>query len=298
MIFKRISKIVFFIIICITAFQGINASELSNDTISRKTKKPFHNFLQIGVVGSHFSVRDAATSPLIYSGLQKGAQLGILLYSEKIKYNLEYNFLRGHLTSRNFPDNDTYKTLSYCNYLDIGVQKRLFLSFSSKWRLWVGAGISAIANIRSNTKFDNANLNYDGFASLGTVFSLERVLNLEAKQFNLGIFKYPLRERNMKLVFSAIIPVFTEAYRPDYSVIDDFVDGGRKVIDVNRLTPVSFCSYLSGTFKTEVFYFLHNQNMFKFGYIWNYYKYTPEYNNVAGVNGSISVSIVFRLNNK
>jgi len=291
-------QIVTHFIIWLTSVHSLYAIESLQDTIPGKSKKAYHNFLQVGILGSHYSVRDISTSPLIYSGMLTGAHFGFLMYSERLKYNLDYNFLYGHLTTRNYPETDRNKALSFCNYLDFSVQKRIFLTFESKWRLWVGADISLITNIRSNFKFNNANLNYEGFGSLGPIFSLERVLNLEAKQINLGFFRYPLKNRNMKLVFSAIIPVVTEAYRPDYSVIDDFVDGGRKVIDEKRLTFTSFNKYISTTCKLEVFYYLHNWNMFKFGYNWNYYNYTPKYNPVVSVNGSLTFSIVFRFNNK
>ncbi len=285
-------------IIWLTSLHSLFAGELFQDTVAGKTKKPFHHFLQVGIVGSHYSVRDISTSPLIYSGMLTGAHLGYLMYSERLKYNLDYNFLYGHLTTRNYPEVDGNKALTYCNYLDISVQKRIFMAFESKWRLWVGADISAITNIRSNSKFNNANLNYEGFGSFGPIFSLERVLKLGAQQINLGFFRYPLKDREMKLVFSVIIPVVSEAYRPDYSVIDDFVDGARKVIDLKRLTFTTFNRYVSATCKFEVFYYLHNRNMFKFGYNWNYYNYTPAFNPVTSVNGSLTFSIVFRFNNK
>ena len=291
-------KISLHFIIWLTSLHGLYASESFQDTVPGKTKKSFHNFLQVGIIGSHYSVRDISTSPLIYSGFLTGAHLGYLMYSERLKYNLDYNFLYGHLTTRNYPETDGNRALSFCNYLDISVQKRIFMAFESKWWLWVGADVSAITNIRSNTKYNNANLNYEGFASLGSIISFERVLKLEAKEINLGFFRYPLRNRELKLVFSAFIPVVSEAYRPDYSVIDDFVDGSRKVLEVKRLTFSTFNRYVSATCKIEVFYYLHNRNMFKFGYNWNYYNYTPAFNPVASVNGSLTFSIVFRFSNK
>ena len=295
---KLTIRIVSHVIAWTTAVSGVLAIDTVRDSIPLKAQKAFHNFLQIGVIESHFAVRDVSTSPLIYSGLETGAHLGYLMYSERIKYNFDFNFLYGHLTTRNYPDLDGNRAISFCNYLDFSVQKRFFLTFESKWRLWGGADISAIANIRSNTKFNNANLNYEGFGSLGPIVSLERILDLDAQQINLGFFRYPLRNREMKLVFSAFFPIVSEAYRPDYSVIDDFVDGNRKVFDLQRLTFVTFDKYASVTAKMEVFYYLHNRNMFKFGYNWNYYSYSSSFNTVRSENGCLSFSIIFRFNNK
>jgi hypothetical protein len=281
-----------------TTVSVVCAGNTLHDSIPLKAQKTFHNFLQVGFIGSHYAVRDVSTSPLIYGGMEAGAHLGFLMCSERVKYNFDFNFLYGHLTTRNYPDLDGNKAMSFCNYFDFSVQKPIYLTFDSKWRLWGGADISAIANVRSNTKFNNANLNYEGFGSLGPVVSLERILDLEAKQVNLGFFRYPLKDREMKLVFSAFVPVVSEAYRPDYSVIDDFVDGGRKIIDLQRLTFATFNKFVSTTVKVEVFYYLHNRNMFKFGYNWNYYNYSPSLNTVRGVTGSLSFSIIFRFNNK
>jgi hypothetical protein len=291
-------KIVFLFLFWLNFLQGLFAFEPHQDTVQLKNKKLFHNFLQIGILGSHYSVRDISTSPLIYSGMQTGAHLGFLMYSERIKYNLDYNFLYGHLTTRNYPDNDANRALSFCNYLDFSIQKRIYFTFESKWRFWAGADVSSIVNIRSNTKFNNASLNYEGFASIGPTFSIERILSLDAQQINLGLFRYPLKDREMKFVFTTLLPVVSEAYRPDYNVIDDFVGGKRKVVEMKRLSLVTLNKYVSSTCKIELFYYLHNRNMFKFGYNWNFYRYTPAFNPVVSVNGSLTFSIIFRFNNK
>jgi hypothetical protein len=256
----------------------------NNDTIKRIVNSRAH-FLNIGTSTGWFSVRDYATSPLIYKGFLPGAQIGFSLEGRKINTALVFNFSYGKQATRNYPENDENTAAAYNNYLSLAVTRKLPVGTRTNTNLLVGGNLGLIANFRNNSKFNNANFNWEGFGTIGPLIMLERKMKSSSG-------------RIMKVSASFSVPVIAAVSRPLYTTIGDFVDGVSPTFSMKDLKYASFPTFFSLDSHISASYFLQNGNGFLFSYHWYYYDYHPNTNMVKGVAGVVSLSFMFRLNKK
>ncbi|HEY4786828.1 MAG TPA: hypothetical protein VIH57_12305 [Bacteroidales bacterium] len=265
-------------------------------TKNSHTLNPRDQFLKIGASAGWFAVRDYETSPLIYRGLLPGFQIGTFFQGPKMIILFDYNFSYGSQATRNYPIYDGNLATAYNNILNISVAHHISLGVNAKTKLYLGGNFGMIANFRDNLKFNNANFNYEGFATFGPMVLFEKELNLLPHHLNMAFFRWPLRNRTLKLSTSLSVPVIGLVSRLPYTTIGDFVDGVSPSFSFRQLKPVSF-DYLFNLISTSsVSYYLRNGNRFMLSYQWYYYNYYPSINQVRGVAGIFAISFLFRLN--
>jgi hypothetical protein len=285
-----------FIITILTS--SVFASAHPGDTLAMDEHAMLGNsYIDFGATAGWHAVRDVETSPLIYRGFMPGAALGFYYAGNKLISEVNYNISYGFLVTRNYPDNDNNRAETVNNKFRANMAWSLHPSVVSGTRYYLGFDVSFLGNFRNNSKFNNASFNYDIIGGLGPIFRFEKDINLLPRQINLGLFRYPFRKRALKLSASLAVPVVSEVLRPSYSTIDDFVNGQSNNINIKQMKLETFHTYFSTLAQFQLFYYLHNQNMLKFAYNWYYFNYYPPVNGVKGVEGSFSLSIVFRLNN-
>jgi hypothetical protein len=248
-------------------------------------------FLHFGITGMKYAVKDYSTSPLIYSGLLSGASVGASFYGKRMITLIDYCFSYGHLTTRNYPENDDNRATAYNNFLSLKIGRRVSCT-EARTNWYYGVHFSALANFRENTKYNNASFNYEGFASLAPMVLFEKEIN----QLNLGIFRWPFRARTIKFSTSLSIPVLNGVVRPFYNTIEDFVDETAPSFTLDRIHIVTLDKLFSLTSQNNLSYYLHNGNKFILSYSWYYYNYYPEWNKLRNVAGCLSFFFVFKLN--
>lgn len=285
--------------ILIITFSVVKANNNNSDTITNNvTPNSRAQFLQIGINGGWFSVRDYATSPLIYRGFLPGPQIGFSLEARKMEAWLNFDFSYGKQTTRNYPETDANSAKAYNNYLNLTLARKFNIGNWTKTKLLVGGNLELIANFRDNLKFNNANFNWEGFGAVGPMILFQKTWDFRSKQINMGLFRWPFRERTIKISTSFSVPMITAVSRPLYATISDFVDGISPTFSMKDLKYASFHTFFNIDSHTRISYFLHNGNRLLFSYHWYYYNYHPADNKVSGVAGLFSLSFLFRLNKK
>jgi hypothetical protein len=269
------------------------------DSVKPSENKDRTNFfIDLGASAGWFAVRDLETSPLIYRGFMPGIQFGTYIYNNKFLAEVNYNLSYGYLSTRNYPLYNDNQALAINNYVNLIMAWRLHAKRLSKAKFYLGSDINFTGNFRNNDKFNNASLNYEAFASLGPILCAEKEIALQPHQFNLGLFRYPFQERTIKFSTSLSVPLIAGVIRPAYATIDDFVNGQSDQYNLGAMKFVSFNRFFNIMARLQLYYYLHNFNMFKFSYSWYYYSYYPESNKVSGVNGYFSFAFLFMLNNR
>jgi hypothetical protein len=290
-------RVLFAILSCF----GILSSEGSfcQDTIhSPQVTGTKGQFLKIGASGGWFAVKDLETSPLTYRGLLPGIQIGVLFYEKKTVTLFNYDFSYGNQATRNYPISDGNVAKAYNNCLNIGFGRKINTNNCSKSDIYLGANLGIIANFRDNSKFNNANFNYEGFLTFGPMILWEKEVTLLPKQLHLAFLRWPFRQRNLKWSASLYIPVINGVERPPYTTVGDFVDGVSPTFKISQMKVVSFNDMVNLVSTVGLHYFLQNGNNLLLSYQWYFYNYYPSANQVRGVAGFFSFSFLFRLNKK
>lgn len=281
-----------FCIFCLLFFyseRGICA----RDTIPKEVFKKEH-FLHFGVTLTKFAVKDFATSPLIYKGILYGGELGLGFQGKHMITLFNAGFSYGYLKNRNYQVNDNNKAVSYNSFVSFRLGHRI--TKPAAMNLYLGGYLGAIADFRENSKFYNADLNYEVFASLGPMVYWDLKISAPAIPFNFKKGQKRLA-RNIKFTSSLSFPVIHGVVRPPFNTIEDFVDKQAAKFAWERIDFVSFDKLFSVISQSSINYYLHNGNRIMLSYLWYYYNFYPEINQVRSVGGHFSFSFVFKLNN-
>jgi hypothetical protein len=242
------------------------------------------HFLQLGISGGNFAVRDYETSALVYQGCLPGVQAGMTLYGKKMLILLEYNFSHGHQVTRNYPSTDENRALSYNSNLEFSMAVNLGSPKHSRTTIFLGGYFGILANFRNNAKFNNANFNYEGIASVGPIVRVEK----EAK--------LPFSGHMVKFSTMLVVPVINGLSRPPYPAIDDFVDGISPEFKLKKTEIVSFGHFFSLRSQTDLVYYFQNGNRIMLGYHWYNYNYYRFVNKLRSVAGYLSLSFSLKIN--
>jgi len=279
----------FIISLFLIVFQLISIQ--AQDVIPEKKKKSNH-FLEIGLGLNYHALRDNGTSPLMYKGYLPAIHIQYFWTSEKFIGLLDEAFSIGYLKTRNFSSTDNNKAVSYNNELSFTALYKI-RNFS-KNTFYLGWEFGTMSNLRVNEKFNNANLNYDFVAYLAPTAMLEHNISWHSGNEVVSLKK---RERNLKFQYILSIPVISSVLRPGYVTISDFVDINTLPIKLENIKITSFNHYFLMKNKFIVYYVLHNNNMLKLSYGFNYFSLYRNYNPVKGMYSTFMASIVFRFTN-
>jgi hypothetical protein len=242
------------------------------------------HFLQLGLSCGSFAVRDYETSALVYHGCLPGVQAGMTFYGKKMLTLFEFNFSHGHQVTRNYPSTDDNRALSYNSNLEFGVAVNLSSPKLSKTSVFLGGYFGLLANFRNNAKFNNANFNYEGIASVGPLVRVEKEM------------KGPFSNHIIKFSTMLVVPVINGLARPPYPAIDDFVDGVSPEFKLKKTEVISFDHFFSLRSQTDLGYYFQNGNRFMLSYHWYNYNYYRSVNKLRSVAGYFSLSFSLRLN--
>lgn len=240
--------------------------------------------VHFGLSGTKFAVRDYATSPLIYKGVFSGIRLGAYFVNQKSSTSIDIYSFYGKLRTRNYPLPDPNRSIAYNNLLILQRGYRMKKKFAGlNW--YYGGQLSVLANIRDNQKFYNSNLNYEGFGSLGPLISAGKEFSFEGHNGT----------RRLLLNASLSVPVVNLIVRPPFNTIEDFVNLDSN-FSMQRIKVASFGKFILLNSQVNLTYYLQNGNSFMLNYLWYFYNYYPDVNNLRGVAGHLSFSFVFKLN--
>lgn len=276
----------------------------AQDTITKKEtrkliRKSRDRYLGLGMGFSHIKVVDNATSPLIYKGFQfPYSSLGYLIHSKKRIKTLEIDFSFGFLKSRTeTPWYDPQNTSFYTNIrYNILYYLRSFAKERINW--YIGPEININGHFRVNYKYGNSAFNFDNYNGVGIATRFELPFSWKGRKYRFLGKDRNHRDRNLRLSWQLSTPIVSLIIRPSYVTITNFIDPELQ----SKITS----EHISGGFfvpfnlrsQLECYYILHNQNMFKISYVWNFFSHDPGYNKVQSAFHGLYLSFIFKFNNK
>jgi len=288
----------FFIALCILGWSAPGFAHDQEKRQQRKTeRKARDKYLGLGTGGSYTKVIDNATSPLLYRGISiPFLSLGYLTHSEKIIKTFEADFSFGELESRtetpwfDQANNSFYFAFRY-NHL---FRVTRFTKPNVNW--YLGPEINTNAHLRINYKYENSAFNFDNYNGIGFSSRFELPFGYKASRFKFLFMNLKRRDRNLWLSWQLSMPVLSLMLRPTYVTITNFIDPDLRTAVTSDHTDGGLFVPLNIRSQTELFYELHNGNLFKLAYIWNFYHHDPGYNKVQSAFHAVSFSFVFKFN--
>jgi hypothetical protein len=295
---KRSSLFLFFIIfqVLIIAVPGYSKDKgrRQQKKLERKSRD---KYLGLGLGFSYMKVIDNATSPLLYKGLNiPFASLGYFTHSDRIIKTFETDFSYGQLKTRTeTPWYDPRNTSYYIAFrYDILYRIKKFEKLSVNW--YLGSEINSNSHFRINYKYENSAFNFDNYNGIGIATRLELPFTYKSTQFKfLGLY-FKRRDRDLRLSWQLSSPVLSLMIRPTYVTITNFIDPELQTKITSDNTDGGLFVPFNLRSQTELHYKLHNGNMFRLTYIWNYYHHDPGYNKVQSAFHGFYFSLVFRFN--
>jgi hypothetical protein len=267
--------------------------------LKKTERKARDKYLGLGLGFSYVKVTDQATSPLLYKGFNfPFVSLGYMTHSEKIIRTFETDFSFGNLRSDiETPWYDSPNT-SYYLAIRYNMLYRLRKIFNEKVNWYLGPELNINAHLRVNYKYDNSALTFDNYYGLGIATRFEYPFSWKSSSFKFLGINFNRRDRDLRLSWQLSTPVAGYLIRPTYVTITNFIDPDLRTKITDEQTTGGIFVPFNLRSQTELYYILHNQNMFKLSYIWNFYSHDPGYNKVQSAFHGIAFSFIFKFNYK
>lgn len=269
-----------FILAIILAVLVCNSN--AQDEVPREHGK-YNHFLEIGLGTNYHAVRDNGTSPLTYKGFLPAFHLQYFIENKKFIGIINENFYTGNIRTE---ENSSGLSQSYSYNNELSFTALYPIKRMGKKTIYMGGELGTMVNVRVNEKFQNADINYEGLLFLGPSAMLDWKISWQSK-------KVLEKERKLRLQYGISLPVVNAILRPGYATIHDFVDDNSLAIEQKNIRIVSFEHMFLIKNRFTVYYNLHNNNMLKLNYDFNYFSYYKQFNPVKGFSSAVTLSIVF-----
>jgi hypothetical protein len=246
-----------------------------------------------GQIGKQKTI-DEGVSPLLYKGLIFGGGLGYKSEKRNRIWDIKGSFLYGFQYS-----STRFNTGVLTAYnIDIDGRYLFNVDYESVLPFQAYFGLQAMHSmrLRLNEKMFNAALGYDIITALGISTELKKSIKVPGFNINLWRWKYTYHPHKVTFDTNIDLPLLFLYLRPTYVVIENFVDGRTEPYDFERSESSSIGDIIHITVNTGINYHLRNQNIIRFGYIWQYYKIDPEYSPVQGAQHLFQLTFKFKMN--
>lgn len=293
-------SVLLFIFVGVISGKNCEAQEINEKKATRKLeRKARDKYLYLGLGFSYIKAIDNVTSPLMYKGFQfPYTSLGYLVHSKNRIKTLEIDFSFGWLETRTeTPWYDPTNTSFYTNIrYNILYYLRSFAKDRINW--YIGPEFNINGHFRINQKYGNSAFTFDSYAGAGVATRFEMPFSWKGRNYRFLGKERKRRNRNLLLSWQLSTPIASLLIRPTYTTITNFIDPGlqakitREHISGGLFVPFNLRS------QTELYYILHNQNMFKLTYVWNFFSHDPGYNKVQSAFHGLYFAFVFKFNNK
>lgn len=275
----------------------------AQDTINKKEirklkRKSRDKYMYMGMGFSHVQVTDNVTSPLMYKGFQfPYVSLGYLNHSKKRIITLEADFSFGFLKSRT--ESPWYSSQNMSFYTNIRYNILYYLQSFAKKRInwYIGPEFNLNGHFRINNKYGNSAFTFDSYAGAGIATRFELPFSWKGRTYRFLGKDRNRRNRDLRLSWQLSTPVVSFLVRPTYVTVTNFIDPELQTKITKENTSGGFFVPFNIRSQTELYYVLHNQNMFKLSYVWNFYSHNPGYNKVQSAFHGLYIAFIFKFNN-
>jgi hypothetical protein len=280
--------------------KAIEAQDTNTKKEDRKLKRKARDkYAYMGFGFSHVKVADNNTSPLMYKGFQfPYASLGYLNHSKKNIKTLEVDFSFGFLKSRT--ESPWYVPTNTSFYTNIRYDVLYYLRSFAKERInwYIGPEFNFNGHYRINNKYGNSAFTFDSYLGAGFASRFELPFSWKGRIYRFLGKDRNRRDRNLRLSWQLSTPVVSLLVRPTFVTITNFIDPELQAKITSEHISGGFFVPFNIRSQTELYYELHNQNMFKLSYVWNFYSHDPGYNKVQSAFHGLYFAFIFKFNNK
>lgn len=289
-----INKIRITIIVLFVSLMGFSQNE--NDELSNRDKrKERPNYIGITLGLGSASLRDFATSPLIYNGIPFYISLSNTKFDEKRE--TEYGFSTSFGNYNSNYNNHSAISKAYTFSLFYSQLYQLNKWSSEKWNVKIGGMINTTANLRVNPSFFNNSLGYEIFPTLFGSIKFARDISRNKPKYRKFMFiKYKLKPITRNLAFKFNVGLINSEYR------NGFVYKGQSVIlnEPKVFDDYQFKIFSGFRISTVLDYTvaLNNKNRIQFSYLWNAYKTGGDINKFELAQHMLKFTLLFNTNNK
>lgn len=288
------------ILTCLALFCFIMILQSQDSKLTKKEERKLRDrYLAFGPGVSFIKVIDHNTSPLLYKGPSfVAANLGYLVHSERIIKTFESEFSFSYLHARTETPWYNPRNTSYYIVFRYDILYRLRQIVRNRINWYLGPEINVNGHFRVDYKYGNSAFTFDNYNGAGLATRFEFPLGYKARKINLWFLTMNRRNRDLRLSWQLSMPLVSLMIRPTYVTITNFIAPElqtkvtRDHLDGGFLVPFNLRS------QTELYYILHNRNILKLSYIWNFYHHDPGTNKVQSAYHGIMFSLLFKFNNK
>ncbi len=296
------NKFLTVLFLCLIVFlisRPVHAGDRDKHELRKSERKARDKYLGLGIGSSFIKVRDEATSPLLYKGFEVPfVSLGYLTHSEKVIKTLETDFSFGWLKTRTQTPWYDQRNTSYYLAIRYNWLYRLPFLKEKKIRWYLGPELNINGHFRVNFKFDNSAFTFDNYNGIGFANRFELPFGYKSSEFKFLGIHFKRRDRNLRLSWQLSMPLASFVIRPTYVTITNFIDPElQRKITPEQVTGGIFIPFAVRS-QTELYYLLHNGNMFKLSYVWSYFSHDPGYNKVQTAFHGLLFSFIFKFNYK
>ncbi|AZQ62994.1 hypothetical protein EI427_12305 [Flammeovirga pectinis] len=224
------------------------------------------------LLGSNFVAnvksRDAAFSPLTYSGMGIGASGGYLNTSDHFEFLIDGGFNFGLMYTDLSGSTDTGGNIYYTIPVHTHALWKINPVFSGTKgaSLKLGGAIDFLGNYRGNFSYTNSALNFEYISGFGLGGQLEWDVSIGKT----GKF-FRKRDRDLTFLWSISLPLMGSYMRPSYNTISDFTTGANFLSGGGQQEFAFIGKLVQFQSRLEMYYKLHNLNAFRLQYEWKYY---------------------------
>jgi hypothetical protein len=239
---------------------------------------------------------DQGVSPLLYKGAIIGAGLGFRSEKSNRIWDLTGDFNYGTTTTEAKSDFGGFQNY----HVSIDAQYLWNLDYQNSYpvKFYAGFATNQTLNFRVNENMFNASFGYDVISGFGVSAFTSKSFNI--KGFDINLFRWFARYHPHKITveYEIDLPILFSYIRPTYVVIENFVDGNIDLYDPERAEFATIGTVFQLKSNLGLSYHLRNQNIIRFGYLWQYYSIDPEYSRVQGATHLFQIQFKFQLNKK
>ncbi|MBN1952877.1 MAG: hypothetical protein JW801_16860 [Bacteroidales bacterium] len=270
---------------------GIHVGAQSDSTRPRFFDTPIHFESGLGVDIAHY--RDFATSPLNYWGAMAAVPLSLIRMNDRTDIELTIRNSYGAFVM--FYGDEITPSSAYVNNFQYSHLFRIKNWSGERWNFKAGATYDFTTIIRVNPSLLNNASGYEMFSTLSGSFSVRlEASRKQMKEFKLIFLPVKLKPRKRLLTFRLDVGALNANVRNGYAYIgQDAVLGRLGIFDGYEINLLS--GFRMGS-RLDYFYYLKNQNAFRFSYLWDAYMTGGDLPAFEMAHHILQFSLLFKLN--
>jgi len=250
------------------------------------------SYLEIGTGLGIGSLRDFATSPLVYVGPGFNATLGYVAKNEERETNINTRTVVSLLISTGVKELSTATVISsFISYSELFKIKKWS---SEKWNIKLGGTFDATTNIRINPSLNN---NSSGFEMINTLFASGKLTYDVSRKTDIliksGKYSRIARVRKREICYQLNIPVMNNTLRNGFIYFNPSV----VVNEPNLFFGYKYKVFSGFRINSTIDYvmYMKNKNALKLTYAWDAYKTGGNLDKLYVANHVVLFSLLFNL---